>query len=312
MRYGAPGVCCQKVSEAEALIDGGVPDVLVTNEVVGDRKLVRLARMAKRARVAVCVDRYENIAELAAAMKKEGASLAVLVEINVGNDRCGVEPGEAAVQLAQAITRHAGAGLCFGGLQAYYGSAQHIRGVAQRRAAIDECVSKVRHTRQLLERAGLPCPKVTGGGTGSYLFEADSGVYDELQAGSYIFMDGHYHRNEWEGSGIPCFEQSLFVWTTVLSANFDGRAVVDAGLKACSTDAGMPTVAGRPEVTYVRASDEHGVLSYSGPKRFRVGEKLKLEPGHCDPTVNLHDWYVMVRGHRVEALWPVDARGAVF
>ena len=310
MAHGARGVCCQKVSEAEALVNGGVPDVLITNEVVGPKKLQRLAQLAKRGHIAVCVDDLQNIADIGAAMEREQATLDVLVEINVGGDRCGVEPGETAVCLAREISNHKR--LRFGGLQAYFGSAQHIRGVEERRTAIQQCVEKVKLTKRLLDSANLPVQLVTGGGTGSYLFEAESGVYDELQVGSYIFMDADYKRNDWDGSGIPRFEQSLFVWTTIMSAAAPGRAVVDAGLKALSVDSGMPTVTDYPDVTYARASDEHGVLTFAGPQRFAIGQKIRLTPGHCDPTVNLHEWYVCVRGEKVEALWPVDARGAIF
>jgi D-serine deaminase-like pyridoxal phosphate-dependent protein len=163
----------------------------------------------------------------------------------------------------------------------------------------------------MLKDAGIPCNHVTGAGTGSYMFEAASGIYTELQAGSYIFMDADYARNEWTESGIPRFEHSLFVWTTVMSAPSRERVVVDAGLKASSIDSGMPRVADYADVEYVKASDEHGVLQLSGATRLSVGDKLKLIPGHCDPTVNLYDWYVCMRNDRVEALWPITARGAV-
>jgi D-serine deaminase-like pyridoxal phosphate-dependent protein len=307
---GAVGVCCQKVSEAEALVEGGVADVLITNEIVGAPKLKRLAALAKRARVAVCADDAGNIAALDAAAQGAGVKLEVLVEINVGANRCGVEPGTPALELAQKIT--ASPNLHFAGLQAYQGTAQHLRTVAKRRAAIEVAVAQVRHTTALLERAGIPCGKVTGAGTGTYLYEAASAVYHEIQPGSYIFMDADYARNDWTESGMPRFEHSLFVWTTVMSRPANDRAIVDAGLKASSTDSGMPRVADAPGVEYMKASDEHGVLQLNGAPGYAVGDKLKLIPGHCDPTVNLYDYYVCVRDGRVEALWPITARGAVW
>ena len=307
---GAVGVCCQKVSEAEALVQGGVGDVLIANEVVGAPKLRRLAALAKQARVAVCADDAGNVAELDAAARAFAVTLEVLVEINVGANRCGVEPGEPAVALARQIASCRN--LRFAGLQAYQGAAQHLRKVEERRAAIHAAVSKVRQTRALLATAGIPCPKVTGAGTGTYLFEAASAVYDEIQPGSYIFMDVDYARNEWTESGIPKFEHSLFVWTTVMSRPTAERAVVDAGLKASSVDSGMPRVADADGVEYLKASDEHGVLRLNGAAAYAVGDKLKLIPGHCDPTVNLYDCYVCVRHGRVEALWPITARGAVW
>jgi D-serine deaminase-like pyridoxal phosphate-dependent protein len=211
--------------------------------------------------------------------------------------------------LAKLIAQSAN--LRFAGLQAYQGSAQHIRKVSERRDAIARAVELVRTTTRLLGEAGIPCNYVTGAGTGSYMFEAASNVYHELQAGSYIFMDADYARNDWTESGIPQFEHSLFVWTTVMSAPSRVRVVVDAGLKASSIDSGMPRVADHADVEYVKASDEHGVLQISGATRLSVGDKLKLIPGHCDPTVNLYDWYVCMRNGRVEALWPITARGAV-
>ncbi|MBX9811565.1 MAG: alanine racemase, partial [Burkholderiales bacterium] len=251
-----------------------------------------------------------NIAALDAAAREAGVKLDVLVEINVGADRCGVEPGEPALELARKIA--ASGNLRFAGLQAYQGSAQHLRKVEERRAAIEAAVAQVRRTVALLDKAGIPCEKVTGAGTGTYAFEAASGVYHEIQPGSYIFMDADYARNEWTESGIPRFEHSLFVWTTVMSRPSPERAIVDAGLKASSVDSGMPRVADAQGVEYVRASDEHGVLALNGAPGYAVGDKLRLIPGHCDPTVNLYDHYVCIRNGRVEALWPITARGAVW
>jgi 3-hydroxy-D-aspartate aldolase len=307
---GAVGVCCQKVSEAEALVEGGVGDVLVANEVVGITKLRRLAALAKQARVAVCADDAGNVAALAAAAREAGVKLDVLVEINVGANRCGVEPGDAAVALAQRIA--SSPDLRFAGLQAYQGAAQHVRKVEDRRAAIEGATGAVKRTLDGLRTAGIVCPKVTGAGTGTYLFEAGSAVYDELQPGSYIFMDVDYARNDWTESGIPRFEHSLFVWTTVMSRPSRERAIVDAGLKASSIDSGMPRIADSGPAEYVKASDEHGVIQVNGASGYAVGDKIKLIPGHCDPTVNLYDHYVCIRNGRVEALWPITARGALW
>lgn len=310
IQRGAVGVCCQKVSEAQAMVEGGVEDVLIANEVVGAPKIARLAALARRARVAVCADDAGNAAALDEAARAAGVRLDVLVEVDVGANRCGVAPGEPAVHLARAIA--ACRNLRFAGLQAYHGAAQHLRRVEERRAAIEQACARVRATREALERAGLACERVTGAGTGTYLFEAASGVYDEIQPGSYIFMDADYARNEWAGGGFPRFEHSLFVWTTVMSCPAPDRAVVDAGLKASSVDSGLPRVADREGVEYVKASDEHGVLRLREGARLALGEKLKLVPGHCDPTVNLYDHYVCVRRGRVEALWPITARGALW
>jgi D-serine deaminase-like pyridoxal phosphate-dependent protein len=307
---GAIGVCCQKVSEAEALVSGGVADVLITNEIVGSRKIERLARLAREAKVAVLVDDADNVGDLDRAARAERVRLDVLVELNVGADRCGVAPGEPALRLAQRI---AGCGsLRFAGLHAYHGSAQHLREASVRRAAIAAATEKARLTKALIEKTGIACETVTGAGTGTFLIESASRVFNEIQPGSYVFMDADYNRNRWDDDW-PRFEQSLFILATVMSAPAPDRAVVDAGLKASSVDSGLPQVHARPGVEYAKASDEHGVLKIAaGAKAPRLGEKLLLVPGHCDPTVNLYDWFVCVRKGKVEALWPVTARGAVW
>jgi D-serine deaminase-like pyridoxal phosphate-dependent protein len=308
---GAVGVCCQKVSEAEALVEGGVRDVLVSNEIVGERKIAHLAALAREATLAVCVDDAENIAALDGAATRAGATLDVLVEVDVGARRCGVAPGGPAVELARRVD--AAKALRFAGLQAYQGRAQHIRDHAERRAAIDAAVDAAGKTVTLLGEHGLECRSVTGAGTGTYRFEAASGLYNELQVGSYIFMDADYAKNHGEGGGpFDEFQHSLFVYTTVMSTHAPGRAVVDAGLKASSVDSGPPSVHGKPGVEFVGASDEHGTLEFgAGESGLSLGDKLMLIPGHCDPTVNLYDWYVCVRDRRVQALWPIVARGAV-
>jgi 3-hydroxy-D-aspartate aldolase len=307
---GAIGVCSQKVSEAEALVAGGVADVLVTNEIVGARKVGRLARLAREAKVAVLADDAGNVAALDAAARAERVRLDVLIEIDVGAHRCGIEPGEPALALAKAI---AGCrNLRFAGLHAYHGAAQHVRSAAERRAAIAAAAEKAQMTKTLIEKAGMACETITGAGTGTFLLEGESRVFNEIQPGSYVFMDADYNRNAWE-EGWPSFAQSLFVLATVMSTPAPDRAVVDAGLKASSVDSGMPLVHQRPGVEYLKASDEHGVLKIApGAKASKLGEKILLVPGHCDPTVNLYDWFVCVRKGRVEALWPVTARGALY
>jgi 3-hydroxy-D-aspartate aldolase len=312
IELGAVGVCVQKVSEAEAMVYGGVKDVLVTNEVVGRQKLRHLLALAHVAHIGVCVDDPLQIAELDAAAGEAGVRrLPVHVEINMGGNRCGVEPGEPALALARRIgdSRH----LSFAGLQAYHGSAQHLRGWDERQQAIAGAAQKAAMTRDLLAANGIRCDNITGAGTGTFEFEAASGVYTELQCGSYIFMDADYGRNlDKDGAPTRVFEPSLFVWATVMSRPAEERAIVDAGLKALAFDSGPPLVWDEPVATYERASDEHGRLGIAAAtNRLKLGDKVKLVPGHCDPTVNLYDWYVAVRGERVEAVWPITARGAV-
>ncbi len=317
MSLGAVGLCCQKVSEAEVMVQGGIPDVLVSNEVVGARKLDRLAALAHQARVMVAADNVLAVEGLAAAARKAGVEIGVLVEINVGANRCGVEPGEPAVALAKHITRQKG--LRFAGLQAYQGRAQHLRTMEERRAAINAAIEMTGRTVGQLRKAGLACVVVGGAGTGTFELEAASGVYNELQAGSYCFMDADYARNKRaDGGRFDTFEHALFVHATIMSMPIAERAVVDAGLKAFAFDSGPPEVSGLAGAVYERPSDEHGNLNVAACNvRPKLGDTVLLIPGHCDPTINLHDWYVGIRGlgaaaPRVESLWPVAARGAVF
>lgn len=297
---GAVGMCCQKVSEAEAMVEGGIADVLVTNEIVGARKLERLAALSKRARLGVCVDHAEQVA----ALGRTGASLDVYVEVDVGMRRCGVPPGEPVVQLARQIKGFKN--LRFAGLQAYQGRAQHFRSMEERHAAIELAAQHVVHTKKLLQQGNIDCPRVTGAGSGTFMLEVETGVWDEIQPGSYAFMDADYAKNEW-AAPLPRFGHALFVLTTVMSRPSDRVAIVDAGLKASSVDSGMPGV-WQKDLQYTKASDEHGWVE--GGQVPPLGDKLLLVPGHCDPTINLYDWYVCVRKGMVEELWPITARGA--
>lgn len=311
MRFGAVGQCTQKVAEAEALAWGGVPDILVSNEVVGPRKIARLVALSRIAEVAVCADSEVHVREAEAAAEAAGRRLKMLVEIEVGSGRCGVAPGEEAVALAERIA--ASKHLIFGGLQAYHGRAQHISRWAERRAAIAATAEATRRTVDQLRQHGLACAIVGGAGTGSFLLEASSGVFTEVQAGSYVFMDKDYGAIEGaEGAAALPFRQSLFVLASVISQPRAGFAVLDSGHKAVPLGWGLPPVAGRPDITAQSASDEHMNLTFdpAGPG-LSVGEKLRLVPPHCDPTVDRYDWYVGVRGGRVECLWPIAARGGM-
>ncbi|MDB5353497.1 MAG: dhaa [Planctomycetota bacterium] len=300
---GAVGVCCQTLGEAEAMVLGGVRNILITNQVVSPGKIRRLVALVKQAEVMVCVDDVANVLQLDAAARSIGVRLPVLVEVDIGQHRCGVEPGVPTFELARQVADRPG--LRFAGLHAYHGIAQHVYGLSARVELMEHALGALDETVALLLSRGLVCGLVTGGGTGTYPIEAASGVYTEVQPGSYIFMDADYRRVE----GAPAlFESALFVLTTVLSRT-GSRAVCDAGLKASSIDSGLPQVKDRPEIRYVGASDEHGTLE-DGSGSVRVGDPLWLIPGHCDPTVNLYDWYVGIRDDRVEALWPISARGA--
>jgi 3-hydroxy-D-aspartate aldolase len=308
---GAVGQCVQKVGEAEAIVRGGVRDVLVSNEVVGATKLARFAALSRLADVAICADSEAHVFAIESAAAGASVRLPVYVEIDAGQGRCGIEPGERAALLARRIAQSQH--LTFGGLQAYHGGAQHYRRPEERAAAIEFAAGAVRRTLDALAGFDLTCPVVTGGGTGTFEYEIASGVYTEIQPGSYCFMDADYARNlDANGKPVSTFRQSLFVLTTVMSTPRAGIAVVDAGHKAVTIDSGLPLVWHRPELSYHDASDEHGTLSYaSDAAPPQLGDKLRLVPGHCDPTVDRYDWYVGVRDGRVESVWPISARGAM-
>lgn len=310
---GAIGVCCQKVSEAEVFVRGGIKDVLVSNQVREPAKLERLANLPKMgSKITVCVDDIDNVAELSSAATKAGTELNCYIEIDCGAGRCGVTTTEAVVEIAKAID--AADNIHFTGIQAYQGAMQHMDSYSDRKAKTDAAIAQVQDAVDALTDIGLKPEFVSGGGTGSYYFESNSGVFNELQCGSYAFMDADYGRildedgkrideNEWENA--------LFLLTSVMSHAKADKAIVDAGLKAQSVDSGLPFIYGRDDVEYVKCSDEHGVVS-DPHGVLKINEKLKLVPGHCDPTCNVHDFYVGVRNGKVETVWPVSARGKMY
>ncbi|MGZ2257330.1 3-hydroxy-D-aspartate aldolase BhcC [Roseobacter sp. A03A-229] len=310
---GSCGVCCQKVSEAEVFARGGIKDVLVSNQVRQPEKIDRLARLPKLgARTICCVDDIENVADLSEAAVRHATEIECLVEIDCGAGRCGVTTTPEVVEIAKAID--AADGLKFAGIQAYQGAMQHLDSYEERKAKIDVAVAQVKDAVDTLKAEGLNCDIVGGGGTGSYYFEGNSGVYNELQCGSYAFMDADYGRIlDENGNRIDQgeWENALFILTSVMSHAKADKAIVDAGLKAQSVDSGLPVIFGRTDVEYVKCSDEHGVVA-DPDGVLKVNDKLKLVPGHCDPTCNVHDWYVGVRNGKVETLWPISARGKAY
>ncbi len=310
---GSVGVCCQKVSEAEVFVRGGIKDVLVSNQVRDPAKIDRLARLPKLgARIIVCVDDVANVADLSAAAVKHGTEIEAFVEIDCGAGRCGVKTPEEVVAIAKAVA--AAPNLKFTGIQAYQGAMQHMDKYEDRKAKLDAAIAQVKGCVDALTAAGLKPDLVSGGGTGSYYFESGSGVYNELQCGSYAFMDADYGRIlDQDGNRIDRgeWENALFILTSVMSHVKADKAICDAGLKAQSVDSGLPVIFGRTDVKYAKCSDEHGVIE-DPHGVLKVGDKLKLIPGHCDPTCNVHDWYVGVRNGKVEVVWPVSARGKAY
>ena len=331
IKAGAVGVCVQKTAEAEIMVAGGVHNLYISNQVIAPAKLARVAALtqtvaAQGGQIAIAVDSLEGVTRLAQAMTaartsaRAGSGAAtvidVFVEIDVGQGRCGVEPGTAAVTLALEIRKHPA--LRFAGLQAYHGKAQHLRSAQERRLAIASAVNAVVMTRQLIEAQGIKPGLVTGAGTGSLVLEAASGVYGEVQAGSFMFMDADYAQNE-RDPAQPQFEHALFVKTQVISTH-SSHAVCDAGHKSHAIDSGLPKVYAfedQSSLEYFNGGDEHGILRpTAGSERLPgLGKMLWLIPGHCDPTVNLHDVMIGVKGGLrngvVQGIYPVDARGAL-
>jgi D-serine deaminase-like pyridoxal phosphate-dependent protein len=327
---GAIGVCVQKLSEAEALIEAScasgscLDDVYISNEIVDPGKLARLGHLvvgSPSLKLSVAVDSGLGIDRLAAALTAVGCleRVAVVVEIDVGQGRCGVQPTQAG-GLARQVVSH---GLRFAGLQAYHGKAQHLRSAAEREMAARHAAQMARAAQASVTAVGVSCPFITGGGTGTFYFDAATGVFNELQPGSYLFMDADYERNELP-SGVPRFEQSLFVKAQVISRGVS-HAVVDAGHKSHAIESGMPRVLDR-DLEFRTGGDEHGLLHprlveapkgtgavRAGDPLPQIGDAIWLVPGHCDPTVNLHNHYICVRGGLdhgvVERVIPVDARG---
>ena len=316
MQAGAVGMCVQKTSEAETLAAAGVHNLYISNEVIAFPKLQRVAALARTlqargGRLAIAVDSLLGVDQLAQALGAGENLIDVFVELDVGQRRCGVAEPTDVLPLAQAITRHPA--LRLAGLQAYNGRAQHLRTVAERRAALDEVIARVRETRRIVEAAGLSLPLVTGAGSGTFGLEATSGVFGELQAGSYLFMDADYARNEID-TAQPQFEHALFVKSQVMSAS-PSHVVVDAGHKSHAIESGLPRVHGEA-LEATGCSDEHTTLrATSSAPLPALGATLWLIPGHCDPTVNLHDWLIGVRGGlqagTVTELIRVDARGCL-
>ncbi|XP_055895581.1 3-hydroxy-D-aspartate aldolase-like isoform X2 [Biomphalaria glabrata] len=305
IQSGAVGLCCQKLTEAEALVQGGIQDVLLSNQVINKKKLLRLASLARSAHIAVCVDSERNIEDLSEAAKTLDVMLDIVIEVNVGGFRCGVEPGPDVARLAKKVMSLPN--IRFKGLHCYNGRNQHIRSLADRQAAVNEVIEKTKLALSALKESEIECNYVTGGGTGTFHLEAASEVFTEVQPGSYVFMDVDYGLNlDGEEKFVSEFQQSLYILSTVQSVA-ENRAIVDVGLKAVSLDSGVPTVKNSGDQVYISGGDEHGVIVPPGD--LKVGDQLWLIPGHCDPTVNMHEWIVGMRDGRVESIWPIGGKG---
>ncbi len=291
-----------KLNEAEVLADAGITDILIANQIVGPQKTERLAELAKRVQLRVCVDQVENVDQLSRAMFRHaatGATLGILIEIDIGMNRCGVPPGEAAVALARRIGDSPG--LRFIGLQGYDGHLQMIADAAERRARCLEGLEKLVHTRRLIEEAGIPVAVVTGAGTGTWEFVAGYPGITEIQPGSFVLMDVAYHAVR------PEFGFALSLLAAVISVRPDWY-VLDAGSKAISQDFGKPAIKGQAEESVLGLSEEHTKVRCNTAD-VKVGDRREVLPAHCCATMNLHRQCLGIRRGKVESVWPIEASG---
>ena len=307
---GALGICCAKLGEAEAMAAGGIESILITSPVVTPQGIGRLIALnAKLPDLMVVADNPVNVRALAAAAAEEKRVLKVLVDLDIGLHRTGIRPGEEATELAELLD--AAEYLELAGLQAYGGHLMHIQDFAERREKSLAAMKVLGDQRDALRAAGLRCDIVTGGGTGTYNIDPEANVLTELQGGSYIFMDKQYHDVAMgDGASFP-FETSLFVQMSVVSNNTRNLATTDAGFKSFSTDAEPPKlVSGAPEgADYFFFGDEQGGILLPDGAHLPLGSVLTAMTPHCDPTVNLYDFYHVVRGDRLVDIWPIEARG---
>ena len=308
---GAVGICVAKPSEAERLVELGVGKILVTSPIVTDTAIERVLDLNEKAEeLQIVVDNLAVVAKLGEVAVRRHKPLCVLVDIGMGRNRTGVAiPGQAG-ELALAIGRHRG--LKLRGLQAYAGHIQHIVGYAERLAAARDALARIREARDAMAAVGHTPDIVTGGGTGSYDIDGDAAVFTDLEVGSYVFMDVQYNEVIRKDGTAGPFRTSLYVQATVISANKAGQATTDAGFKAFATDGPKPVIAtGAPSGSeYVFMGDEHGcVMLPKGANGLEVGSVVTCATPHCDPTVNLFDYYHCVRGDTLVDIWPVDTRG---
>ncbi|HEX2916851.1 MAG TPA: DSD1 family PLP-dependent enzyme [Chloroflexia bacterium] len=308
MAAGAVGGCVSKVSEAEVMAAAGIEDLLITTEVVGPQKIARLvALVSQHSDSKVVIDSKVGASELDRALGEAGLSMPVLIELNVGQNRCGVAPGEEALELAQFIKTCKNLRLV--GVQGYEGHLQHVPDPQERARLCLEAMQRLAGTVKELRQAGVTLDIVTTGGTGTADICATCEEVTEVQPGSFIFMDTDY-RN---ALGATSYSNALTILSTVISHPTPTRAVIDAGLKSLSTDSGPAEPKGLPGVRYRPGGDEHGILEWDkeNQTRLEIGQRIEMIPSHIDTTINLHDYYYAHRNGRIEAIWPISARGKV-
>ena len=296
---GAKGISCAKLSEAEVLVNSGIKDVLIANQIVEDSKIYRLAGLAHGdSKITVAVDNEDNISRLSKATQAIGSTIYVLVEVDVGMQRCGVTSKQEVLKLVKKIKQSPG--LVFEGIQAYEGHLVHIADYKKRLEEMEKIINKINEIKQYLEKHGFNISEISGGGTGTYDITGNNTIWTEIQTGSYIFMDTDYN-----GLGLP-FKNSLTILTTVIHKR-PGFAITDAGLKVCSSDGGRSIVKNLPHLELI-LNEEHGII-IDKKDELKYLQKIEYIPSHCCSTVNLHDEYYCIRNNILESIWPISARG---
>jgi D-serine deaminase-like pyridoxal phosphate-dependent protein len=305
LEAGAIGITCAKLGEAEAMAAAGIRDILIANQVVGEPKVTRLVNLTKHSDVIVAVESVGNVRHLAEASRSKGTKLNVIIEVDVGNNRCGTAPGEPTLELAREIIKHPS--LNMRGLMGYEGFCQAIADIDERREKATKAMDKLVSTRDLLDDKGFSTEIVSAGGTGTHMITAEHPGVNEVEAGSYIFMDTSYRLIE----GLDMYDHALTVLSTVVSTPRPGVTVCDAGRKTITFEPGrpMPLAKGLDGVTYVAASEEHGRLSVREDSGLRMGDKMEFIVSHCCTNVNLYDQYHCIRDDHLEAIWEITARG---
>lgn len=304
IRAGAIGITCAKLSEAEVMADAGITGILIANQVVGPAKTPKLIDLAKKADIIVAVCEKENIDELAQAAEDKTTRLNVVIEVEVGMNRCGVMPGQDAVALAQYILGREW--LNFRGIMGYEGHAIGIEAACLRKEKALEADKLLVDTAELLRQAGIRVEIVSAGGTGTFDTTGNHPGITELQAGSYCLMDASYHKYENIGSRFRC---AATIYSMVIGRPVKNRIVIDAGLKAMSTDMGIPQPIDK-NIVPGEIHEEHFCLELKNPASgIRTGDKIELIPTHACTTVNLYDKFYCVRGDELEAVWNISARG---
>lgn len=301
---GAIGITCAKLGEAEAVIHSGIRDVLIANQILGRQKIARLVNLAKQSEIMVAVDNAQNVTDISAAAAAKGVTVRILIEVNTGMNRCGVEPGQPALELARHVLRSPN--LQFEGLMGYEGHTVAKPNYAERKAAARQSVQLLVDTKHHLEKHGAPVSIMSGGGTGTFSITGSVPEMTEVQAGSYIFMDATYGNVEGVGEHFAC---ALTVLATVVSRPTPERVIVDTGMKVLAKEFGIPQPLGIEGLEMAGLSEEHGKMNADASVSLTPGDKLEILPTHCCTTVNLHDRYYGIRDGIVESVWDIAARG---